>query len=293
MSFIPTSKQAQMQALKSKLSDLNDDISFANGTVALTDRFLDQRETLIATCSKHGEYSQQRIWAEARGRAWEKFSRCPHCISEEIAAVEAEIKQYKVADLLDHARIPERFTECSFDSYQPVNPRAKRNLSMLKSYVQNWPEMYANGTSLIMSGKPGTGKNHLAVALTKAIIEQHQASVLLTSVLRIIRAVRRTWGKDSEYTEDQIMAIYTDVDLLVIDEIGVQYSSNSEMITLFEIINCRYERKLPTVMISNLSPAEMSTAIGDRLTDRMVEGDGATLVFDWDSYRSTKGAKAV
>lgn len=58
-------------------------------------------------------------------------------------------------------------------------------------------------------------------------------------------------------------------------------------------MNTRYERMLPTVLISNLTPAEISQVISDRLTDRMVEGGGATLVFDWNSYRSTKEAPAV
>lgn len=54
-----------------------------------------------------------------------------------------------------------------------------------------------------------------------------------------------------------------------------------------------HERMLPTMLISNLTPQEMSSVIGERLTDRMVEGDGATLIFNWPSYRSQKGASAA
>ncbi|MDC7862238.1 ATP-binding protein [Pantoea ananatis] len=281
----------QAQSLKIKLSALREEAVFAGGERLPMDRCFDQQEFITAECETHGEYQQMRIWTEYAGRTPDKRSRCPHCIAEGIAAAETGMYALQVAHLTDKANIPERFSACSFDNYIPGNKRAQNNLDMLRAYAQSWPEMYAAGTSLILTGRPGTGKNHLAVSLAKNIIADHQASVLLTSVMRVIRAVRRSWGKESKYSEDEIIDMYTGIDLLVIDEVGVQYGSDSEMIILYDILNTRYERMLPTVIISNLPPAEISQVIGDRLTDRLVEGGGATLVFDWNSYRSTKGAQ--
>lgn len=293
MSHITNGRSSQILALRTSITTLQEELDFANGTVPALDRCFDRRETLTGTCDKHGEYQQLRIWTEYSGRVAEKFSRCPHCVSEELEAVKSQLRSLQVANLMDKANIPDRFAGCSFTSYEPVNKSAKHNLEILRNYAAAWPQMYEAGTSLILCGKPGTGKNHLAVALAKSLIEQHQASVLLTSVMRIIRAVRRTWEKGSEHSEEDVIALYTGMDLLIIDEVGIQYGSESEMIILFDIMNTRYERMLPTVLISNLTPAEISQVISDRLTDRMVEGGGATLMFDWNSYRSTKGAPAV
>lgn len=284
---------SQIQTLKTRISSLGEELSFAGGAVPALDRCFNHQETLTATCEKHGQYQRLRIWMEYSGRVAEKFSRCPHCINEELEAAKNSLRTIQNDELIEKANIPARFALCSFDNYEAVNRAAQRNLSVLKAYANNWEKMYNAGTSLILSGKPGTGKNHLAVALAKSIIEQHQASVLLTSVMRIIRAVRRTWDKGSERSEDDVIAMYTSVDLLVIDEVGIHYGSESEMIILFDIMNTRYERMLPTVIISNLAPTEISQMIGERLTDRMAEGGGATLVFDWDSYRSSKGAPSV
>lgn len=81
------------------------------------------------------------------------------------------------------------------------------------------------------------------------------------------------------------MEIYTDKDLLIIDEVGVQFGSESEKIILFEIINERYEQMKPTILISNLSEDELSRYVGERIIDRMREGKGAVINFDWESYR--------
>lgn len=293
MRNIPTQRGADIQSLKTKISALQEEMRFAGGKPSELDRCFDRHETVTGTCEKHGEFTQQRIWMEYSGRMAEKFSRCPQCITAELEAAQSSLHAIQTEMLKERANIPERFAACSFENYQVVNQSAQKNLAMLKAYAKAWPQMLDAGTSLILTGRPGTGKNHLAVALAKNIIEQHQASVQLTSVMRIIRAVRRTWGKGSELSEEEAIAHYTGVDLLIIDEIGVQYGSESEMIILFDILNTRYERMLPTVLISNLTLPQITQVISERLTDRMIEGGGATLIFDWPSYRSQKGAPAV
>lgn len=284
----------EMESLKAQLGNLQEELDFAAGKVPGIDKCFDQKETVLMNCAKHGSFQQVHIWAEFRGRVSEgRRSRCPACITEEADHLKSKINTIVVESLIDGAGIPERFTSCEFGNYQAVNESAAYNLDLLQQYAVAWPEMLANGTSLILSGTPGTGKNHLAISLAKDIIRNHHSTVLLTSVMRIVRAVRRTWGKGSDMSEDDVIAHYTSRDLLIIDEVGIQYGSDSEMITLFDIMNTRYERMLPTVLMSNLTPLEMSTAIGERLTDRMVEGGGATLIFNWPSYRSQKGVSAA
>lgn len=293
MSHQINGRNSQIQSLRTTISTLREELSFAGGTVSPMDRCFDHQEAVAGTCETHGNFQQQRIWTQYSGRVAEKFSRCSDCITAEMEAAQNSLNSIQAEKLTEMANIPERFAGCSFENYHAVNKAAQNNLTILRGYASAWPQMYEAGTSLILTGRPGTGKNHLAVALAKSIIEKHHASVLLTSVMRIIRAVRSTWEKGSERSEEDVIALYTGMDLLIIDEVGIQYGSESEMIILFDIMNTRYERMLPTVLISNLSLPQISQVIGDRLTDRMVEGGGATLVFDWPSYRSQKGAPAV
>ncbi len=58
------------------------------------------------------------------------------------------------------------------------------------------------------------------------------------------------------------------MDLLIIDEVGVQFGSAAEMAILQEIINARYEIILPTILISNLSPEELWAFISPRIAEQ-------------------------
>lgn len=82
---------------------------------------------------------------------------------------------------------------------------------------------------------------------------------------------------------------HTQPDLLIIDEVGVQFGSDAEKLILFEVINTRYESMKPTILISNLALNKLAGFIGERVIDRMKDGGGCTLAFTWDSYRSRSG----
>ena len=138
-------------------------------------------------------------------------------------------------------------------------------------------------------GKPGTGKNHLALAIARHAITEHQSSAVFTTALKIAREYKSTWSKGSAKTEDDVIRYFTRPDLLIIDEVGVQFGSDAEKLIMFEIINTRYERMKPTILISNQTREELAAFIGERVLDRMSDGGGCTLSFTWDSYRS-KGA---
>lgn len=286
-------RKREIQSLTANIDNLAEELDFAGGKVAPTDRCYDKSETLKANCGQHGTFQKTRIWMEFSGRTSEKNSRCPECIQAEIDAASSARKVIETGMLMENAHIAPRFDACEFDNYISVCESASQCLAIMRAYAKAWPDMLANGTSLILTGKPGTGKNHLVTALAKDIIRNHQSTVLMTSVMRITRAIKRAWSKESDMTEDELVHLYTSRDLLIIDEVGLQYGTDAEKIILFDILNTRYERMLPTILLSNLTPAQISDAIGERLTDRMVEGGGTELIFNWESYRKQKGQVAA
>ena len=140
----------------------------------------------------------------------------------------------------------------------------------MKNY---WPgrknkEFDGNIASFIFSGKPGTGKNHLAAAICNELLLRGK-SVLIITVADIMSAMKDTF-RNSGTSEEQLLNDLSNVDLLVIDEIGVQTSSS----------------KRPTGMLTNSNMEEMTKLLGERVMDRMRLGNSLWVIFNWDSYRS-------
>ncbi|HFQ9372191.1 ATP-binding protein, partial [Klebsiella pneumoniae] len=106
--------------------------------------------------------------------------------------------------------------------------------------------------------------------------------------LKIAREFKSTWSKTATRSEEDVIRFFTKPDLLIIDEVGIQFGSEAEKMIMFEIINTRYERLKPTILISNLPKDELTQFIGERVIDRMNDGGGCTISFTWDSYRENR-----
>lgn len=236
-------------------------------------------------CEIHGEYASRNIVRTV-------WSRCPAC--ETLAAEKREAadraadlarRQHVIAGIMRRSGIPERFQGKAFDGFQTTNSAQVRVQKVCRAYADKFEDRLANGGGLVLCGLPGTGKTHLACAIANHIALTGRTSVF-TSVLAAVRRVKETYSRDSKETEQAVIDRFFAPDLLILDEVGVQFGTDAEKLILFEIINGRYERMRPTILISNLAEAELAAFVGDRAMDRMREGGGAALAFDWASERA-------
>lgn len=242
-------------------------------------------ETETRTCETHGDYVAPRLYGRVMGR-------CPACEEErtrrklEEQQEEARANQEStIGIILERSGIPPRFKNRTFDAFRPADEKQAHVLKVCRTYAEKFENRLANGGGLVLCGLPGTGKTHLACAIANQIAYTGRTSLFL-SVMQCVRRVKQTYRKDSEQTESDAIASFYRPDLLILDEVGVQFGSETEKLVLFEIINGRYEQMRPTVLISNLTMSELGAFIGERVLDRMKEGGGAVLAFDWKSKRA-------
>ena len=102
-----------------------------------------------------------------------------------------------------------------------------------------------------------------------------------STAYRSVQEVRDSY-RSREVSELQAMDAFIQPDLLVLDEIGVQYGTDSERLVLFNILNGRYEALKPTIVISNLNVDGVKKYLDDRVYDRLRENGGGVLAFDWE-----------
>ena len=96
-------------------------------------------------------------------------------------------------------------------------------------------------------------------------------------------AMKETFG-NRETSEEQLLNDLSKVDLLVIDEIGMQTSRATKVI-INQIVDRRSSSKRPTGMLTNSNMDEMNKLLGERVMDRMRLGNSCRVIFNWDSYR--------
>lgn len=280
-------QREELEKLQAQEESLRDEMAFAREGKKPWRHENWQESNGVAICEKHDRYQTHTLTGpEYCGRTAVKVSRCPACMDDELAQIKSRIRAIRVADLLDEAGIARRFESCEFENYQPVNQGAERNLAGCRHYAENWPQILKAGKGLVMTGNCGTGKNHLAVSMAKSIIRDHLAKVEITDVMRLTRAVKSTWRHNAEMTEEDVIERFASLDLLIIDEVGVQFGSPTEMTILQEIINARYESILPTILISNLTFEQLKETIGERIVDRVTDGGRNRLAFGWGSFRA-------
>ena len=228
-------------------------------------------------CEKHGDY-QANMLDDAGKERW--IASCPKCLAES-----------RTRRLIDRAAIPLRFQDRELGNYRADTSGQEYALAAAKEFAGGFVEAMQRGSCLTLVGNPGTGKTHLACGIAQQIMREGYTALFVT-VSDAIRAVRSTWRRESEKTEDQVLNGFASVDLLILDEVGVQFGTEAEQVTLFEIINRRYSNLKPMVLLSNLpassdDPKQRSLRdyLGDRAFDRLREGGGRLIVFDWPSWR--------
>ncbi|MBG6222776.1 MULTISPECIES: ATP-binding protein [unclassified Janthinobacterium] len=243
-----------------------------------------------ASCDIHGDYTAKGF-AVGRMTHW---MGCPDCSKQAQAekdqaeAVRSVAEaQRRLESSLNQAGIPERYRRKTFESFIVENDAQERALCVAMEFAGNFDAHRRSGTVIVFSGVPGTGKSHLAIAIAQAVMSGHTA--LYTSAIDAVRMIRNTWRRDSERTETQVLDMLAGVDLLVLDEVGVQYGTEAEQVNLFDIIDKRYRALMPTILLTNQGKGGLKSFLGDRSFDRLREG-GQWVVFDWESYRGRAAA---
>jgi DNA replication protein DnaC len=245
---------------------------------------MSSQQARTVTCNTHGEFESHNLF----GKIW---SRCPTCAHEqaekeriEREAAEQRRRQAMWRSTLISSGIPPRFQERSLEGFIAECDEQRRALTFAEDYATDFERVLSTGRSAMFLGRPGTGKTHLACAIALRVMEEGYSAHYAT-VMSAIRRIKATWNHDSEETEREAIAAHVRPHLLVLDEVGVQFRSDTEKLILFDIINARYERRMPTLILSNLPRAEVTACLGERVIDRLREDGGMEVQFGWASNR--------
>jgi DNA replication protein DnaC len=197
--------------------------------------------------------------------------------SEEVA----QRQQTRVQRAVRQAHFPFLKTIDDFD----FSLQSSLRLQLLGSYLS--PEFVSEGRNLILMGKSGRGKTHLAVAIAyRAIQNGFNASFVTAATLIEQLSHASVQGQMRE-----VLAGYLQPHVLVIDEVGYLSYGPDAANVLFHVVNERHLRRRPMLFTTNKSPLtawgevlhdhDLAEAIVDRVLEK-----GRLIVADGPSYRT-------
>lgn len=209
---------------------------------------------------------------------------------------ESKAKHWRehVAMLYEKSGMGRRFMARTFETYRADDDGKRRALETTKRYVETFSQRQQEGKGLYIYGGYGSGKTHLAAAMTHALIQQGTSVICQTfgDMLMDIRD-KMTQG----ITEETAVQRYTKPQLLVIDDLGKEKCTEWSMSILYSMINRRYEDMAPVVITTNYDYHQLVKALTPKDSDddhirsivSRLEECSYQLHLDWDDLRRQHG----
>ena len=150
------------------------------------------------------------------------------------------------------------------------NSHKGKAYEIVKEYAEGFGRETTSG--LMLYGKAGSGKTHLAVAITRHIIEQKQIQVRFARVVDLLAEIRKTFDENEQYrteNESDLISRYTSAPLLVIDDLGAEKTTDWVRQILYQIIDERWIEQKPIIVTSNLNLEELEARFEERIASRV------------------------
>jgi len=190
-------------------------------------------------------------------------------------------KQYRYIQKIKSAGIPPRFMRCSFQNFKPQHKSQKNALQKCISFAE---EIEDRQTGILMAGKYGVGKTHLAVATTKQILFNSNKRIAFHVVPTLLAKARQSMRYNDA---DNPLEHINRIEILVLDDLGAEKVTDWVREQLYLLINYRYEHELLTLITTNSKLDELEKKVGGAIVSRiwgMCEG----VAIEGNDYRKRR-----
>lgn len=176
---------------------------------------------------------------------------------------------------LAQARIPKRYQHCELSNFEQTVDSLREAHRRARGFIDAFP---AVDRGLLLLGRHGVGKTHLAVAVLKEIVRTKGGRGYFYETRELLKLVRDTYASGGDVTEMDVLRPVLEADLLVLDDLGAEKTSEWVQETLGLVVNTRYSERRPTIFTTNLEDSadaadvnSMLVRLGARIRSRLFE----------------------
>jgi DNA replication protein DnaC len=166
--------------------------------------------------------------------------------------------------------IPKRFRGVSLES-NPLHDLPPEILRQVRAFIANVEDNLDRGRGFWFYGTVGTGKTSLAMVISRAAIEAGR-SVVISSMPRLLADIRATYEEGSGRSYIDLFRRLSQVDLLHIDDVGTEKTTEWVLEQLYSIVNERWQEQRSIVVTTNLDDRDqLREQVGARTVSRLSE----------------------
>ncbi|HDX9707959.1 TPA: ATP-binding protein [Bacillus thuringiensis] len=219
---------------------------------------------------------------------------CPQCISveqedQQLAKETLAIKKkneiiHLYDSFSDNSLINPKLKKATFDNYEPPSMELANAKEAMMNFARNFDPN--NSESIVITGDYRVGKSHLCVAATKEIMRKGYSAMFI-EMNALFTKITSTWNKNSELTEDKLMSILANVDVLVLDDFGAEFTEKDAEGVTWKKTKTKdiLERRLgrTNLFTTNFGVMELAGMYGEREFSRIME-DTQVLQMQGENY---------
>lgn len=192
---------------------------------------------------------------------------------------------------LDFANIPKEFEELTINSFDVnlYSTEENRNKAAIAkkaavNFINNFEIFIEQGKGLYFySEKKGSGKTRMAASIGNALIKVKRSGVKYTTTVDLLNEIKKTFHKDSNTTESELVESIKKVDVLILDDVGVEEPTPWVKTIFYNLLNGRMINKKITIFTSNSTIDDLKH--DDRIRNR-IEKMAIPIEFPNESIRS-------